>query len=54
MNTGSAFAAVRLRDFAWDELLTEKSPLMQAILAGIMEGKPFVFEDEEWAADHER
>ena len=38
---------VHLRDFAWDELLPEKSPVMQIIKAGIFEGKPFVFEDDE-------
>lgn len=36
---------VRLRDFSWRDLLAQNSPVLQVILAGIRDGKPFLMDE---------
>ncbi len=35
----------RLRDFTWQDLLLERSPTIQALLDGLLNGKPFYLQD---------
>lgn len=41
IQVGSRKGFVELRDFAWQELLPERSPAMQVLHDGILHGKPF-------------